>query len=88
VLGRIALSKGDLKSAAQYLIRSGGTPGSPQLDTFGPDMRLARKLIQHGEKDAVLQYLDLCRKFWREGGATLDDWTNAIKNGKISDIYP
>jgi len=88
VLGRIALNQGDLQGAARYLLRSGRTPGSPQLNTFGPDMSLAKKLLQRGEKDAVLQYLELCRKFWSMGGTTLDDWTNAIKIGKIPDSHP
>jgi hypothetical protein len=39
-------------------------------------------------EDAVLQYLELCRKFWSMGGTTLDDWTNAIKIGKIPDSHP
>jgi hypothetical protein len=48
-------------------------------------MSLARELLEKGERDTVLQYLELCRKFWNNGDAIerLDEWTKIIKEGKV-----
>jgi hypothetical protein len=82
VLGRIALKQGNVKTANEYLLKSGQTPGSPVLGSFGPSMILAKELLEKGEKDAVLQYFEQCRKFWKMGGERLDTWTEEVKAGK------
>ena len=70
-LGRVSLMSGDLAGARSELIAAGQTSGSPQLCSFGPNMRLAQDLFRAGERDIVLQYFELCRRFWRMGnGAT------------------
>jgi predicted Zn-dependent protease len=86
VLGRIALKQGDVKKAVQYLLDAGKTPGSPQLDSFGPNMCLAKELLEKGEKDAVLQYFMHCRKFWSMGTEKLNNWTKEVKAGKTPDF--
>jgi hypothetical protein len=86
VLGRVALNRGDIELADQYLLASGKTPGSPQLDSFGPNMTLAKDLLAKGESDSVLQYLDLCKNFWEGERQQLDAWRNAIRGGKIPDF--
>ena len=50
VLGRIALRHGDRETARKELRAAGRTPGSPQLNSFGPQFTLARELLQHGEQ--------------------------------------
>jgi len=64
VLGRAALRAGNRAEARRALLAAGATPGSPQLDSFGPRFVLARELLDKGEKDVVLQYLDSVGKFW------------------------
>ncbi len=64
ILGRVALREGDVAEAGHFLIAAGKTPGSPQLNSFGPRMTLARELLEKGEKAAVLEYLDLVAEFW------------------------
>jgi hypothetical protein len=64
ILGLVALYDDDLEAAKRYFIQSGQTPGSPQLDTYGPNMLLAKELIERGHKDIVLEYFQLCSKFW------------------------
>jgi hypothetical protein len=83
VLGRIAIQRGDLKQASQYLLAAGGTPGSPQLDSFGPNMTLAKELLEKGESGVVLQYFALCRNFWKDGTRQLDEWTAAVRGGEV-----
>lgn len=86
VLGRVALSRGNVKQASQYLLASGKTKGSPQLDSFGPNMTLAKELLEKGESGSVLQYLELCKNFWEGQQQKLDDWSNEIRNGKTPDF--
>lgn len=86
VLGRIAVTEGQLDEAKRYLIEAGKSPGSPQLDSFGPNMSLAKDLLEKGEKDVVLEYFALCRKFWKMGSASLDQWTSEVKGGKTPDF--
>ena len=86
VLGRIALHEGQTDEAKQYLLKSGQTPGSPQLNSFGPNMSLAKDLVEKGERDTVLQYFQLCRKFWKMDYGKLDEWTQAVQAGKVPDF--
>jgi tetratricopeptide (TPR) repeat protein len=83
VLGCVALKQGDVKQADEYLLKAGQTPGSPTLDSFGPNMSLAKELLEKGEKETVLQYFELCRKFWGMGGENLDNWTKEVNAGKV-----
>jgi hypothetical protein len=86
VLGRIAVAEGRIEDAKRYLIEAGKSPGSPQMDSFGPNMSLARDLLEKGERDAVLEYFTLCRKFWKMHHGQLDDWTRDVKAGRIPDF--
>jgi tetratricopeptide (TPR) repeat protein len=86
ILGRLALADGDVEKAKAYLLKAGATPGSPQLNSFGPDMTLAQELLRKGETEVVLEYFDLCAKFWEMGRDNLDEWTMAIENGKTPSL--
>jgi hypothetical protein len=81
VLGRIALASNDLASARAELLAAGRTPGSPQLNSFGPNMRLARDLLAVGERDSVLEYIDLCGAFWKMGEQDLPRWRQRSRRG-------
>ena len=83
VLGRIAVREGRIEEAKQYLLAAGKSKGSPQMDSFGPNMSLAKDLLEKGERDTVLQYFELCRRFWRMDYGKLDDWRQEVKAGKI-----
>jgi len=86
LLGRIALQRGDISSAKEHLLAAGETPGSPQLNSFGPNMTLAKELLEKGERDAVLTYLQSCLKFWKMGGDKLQSWVTTVKGGGIPDF--
>ena len=87
ILGRIALKSGDIEKAKSFLLASGQTPGSPVLDSFGPNMMLAKELLEKGERQAVLDYFALCAKFWTmDDGAKIKQWTEEVKAGRIPDF--
>lgn len=96
ILGLAALKENDIAKAKQCLLAAGNTPGSPQLDSFGPEMTLAQELLKRGEKQVVLDFLDLVAKFWatpkpgtdskflhlyQEHGAKVQQWKNEIRSG-------
>jgi tetratricopeptide (TPR) repeat protein len=65
ILGLIALAHGDVAAAERELLESGRTVGSPQLNSFGPELDLANALLQLGRTDAVIEFLWLCERFWK-----------------------
>lgn len=84
VLGRVALSRDkNVTLAKSSLLAAAQTPGSPQLNSFGPNMSLAKDLLTLGERDTVLDYFTLCRKFWKLSPGKLDEWTATVKGGGI-----
>lgn len=84
ILGRIALKEGDIAKAKQCLVAAGKCGGSPQLDSFGPDMTLASELLARGERETVIQYLELCGRFWKKDAT--DKWIGEIKNGQTPQL--
>lgn len=84
ILGRIAAQEGNIVAAELHLIRAGGTPGSPQLNTGGLDMKLARDLIKLGRDSVVLEYFDLCKTFWTD--PKLDAWITDVKENRMPDF--
>ncbi len=71
-----------MEGAKTQLHAAGETPGSPQLNSFGPNMSLCADLLKRGETEAVLDYFAQCGKFWRMGKDRLDTWTKEAKSGK------
>jgi hypothetical protein len=75
-------------SAVAHLAASGAIQGGPVTKSFGPRMELAKLLLEGGEKNQVLQYLENCKKFWSmEGGIPkLERWIGAIQTGAAPDF--
>ncbi len=82
ILGRIALKDGSQDLAKEYLIKAARTPGSPQLNSFGPRFELAQELLDKNETEIVLQYLEECRRFWTSKGNGLVKMITKIKSGE------
>lgn len=83
VLGQVALARGDLPLASRHLREAGTTPGSPQLDSFGPDLALASELLAQGVRDEVIGYLVDCKAFWKSLDVRqLDTWCTRIRAGE------
>lgn len=86
VLGRIALAEGNAAEAKKRLLASADSKGSPQMNSFGPNMLLAKELLARGEKDVVLEYFQRCSTFWKMGTERLATWTEAVKKGETPDF--
>jgi hypothetical protein len=86
VLGRIAVQEGRMDDAKHHLLEAGKSPGSPVMNSFGPNMSLAQDLLEKGERDVVLEYFELCRKFWQMDRGRLDQWGQDVKAGKTPDF--
>ena len=87
VLGLLALDRGDVACAKAELVLSGETPGSPQLNSFGPTMHLARELLKHGHTEVVLGYFQQCRRFWSIGTTWLDLWEQVALSGRVPNCF-
>lgn len=80
LLGRVAFARGDLVGPGVELLEAGRTPGSPQLNSFGPNMTLARELLGSGQTAPVRAYFSLCRRFWLPQFADpkLNEWDSDV----------
>jgi hypothetical protein len=85
-LGRIAIREKNFDAAGAFLIKSAQHAGSPQLNSFGPNFQLAKELLQAGQPAPVLEYLELCGKFWKMDRGSLAHWTQTVKDGRIADF--
>jgi len=81
ILGRLAILDNDINLAKKHLFAAVKTPGSPQLNSFGPNMALAKDLLEKGQKEAVIEFLYQCKKFWTNH-EQINKWVKDIKDGK------
>ena len=65
ILGKISLIENQIELAKDYLIKAGNTPGSPQLNSFGPNMSLAKDLLENGEKESVILFIEQSKSYWK-----------------------
>lgn len=57
--------------------------GAPTLNSFGPNMSLAKELLERGEREVVLEFFELCRTFWECEEGRLDTWSDDVRRGEI-----
>jgi hypothetical protein len=86
ILGRVALRQGDTASAIRYLYAAANVSGGGSLSSFGPNMMLAKELLEKGQRQAVLEYLRLCAKFWSYDRGQIARWTAEINAGKTPEF--
>jgi hypothetical protein len=82
VRGRVALARG----GKQPTLRVRDIAASPQLDSFGPNTALAHELLERGETGVVLQYLQLCKRFWEEDFGAVRAWTGDVVAGRFPEF--
>jgi hypothetical protein len=85
VLGRVALDQGDVETAKSELFASipSGTPPGFNLE---PNRTLAQDLIDHGERDIVIQFLEQSREFWKNDQGAINHYIKLIKAPGTHDI--
>jgi hypothetical protein len=83
VLGRIALSKGDVMGAKRHLLASADSKGSPQLNSFGPSFLLARELAVKGERETVIAFLDSVARFWANPDERTEPNSKSVASGNL-----
>jgi hypothetical protein len=88
ILGRLALRESKLDAAKRFLLAAGRTPGSSSLDGLGPNMALAKDLLDGGETAAVLAYLESCGQFWNGNRGKLAEWIALVRAGLTPDFGP
>lgn len=86
VLGRVELAQGNTPLAENHLLASAKTPGSPQLNSFGPNTSLARDLLEKGDTAPVIQFFGLIQNFWKMSRGKPAEWTAEVEAGKIPDF--
>lgn len=64
IRGKLRLAEGDSSGGAVELVAAGDVAGSPQLDSFGPDLSLAWQLLNLDQDAAVVEYLRRIARFW------------------------
>ncbi len=82
VLGRLAMKDGDIAKAKEFLVASAAGQGVGE--SFGPSLTLAKELLDKGEKDAVIQFLESYAK--DPDNPCYTQWIQAIKEGKKPDL--
>ena len=86
VLGTIALRRGDMKSADAHLIAAGAAKGQPSLGSFGPSLKLAKSLLDAGERDAVLEFFGLMPSSWPNESLQFAKWSEDVRSGRKPDF--
>ncbi|MCG8084077.1 MAG: hypothetical protein AB2689_23435 [Candidatus Thiodiazotropha taylori] len=81
-LGIVELRKKNITASASHLVLAGQSTGSPQLDSFGPDLKLANVLLKKGQREAVAKYLSGVKRFWEMDEGRIDSWLKDIEAGK------
>ncbi len=86
ILGLLALHDGKTNQAVEFLGAAGASNGSPQLNTFGPSMILAKELSEAGRQAAVIGYLRSVKRFWTMDRGSLDSWVGELEAKRIPDF--
>ena len=76
----------DFREAGKRLLTAGKMPDSGRFSSSGPNMSLAKDLLEKGEKEVVLEYFRLCSQFWERGKDSLDKWSVLVRGGRIPDF--
>jgi ATP/maltotriose-dependent transcriptional regulator MalT len=85
VLGLVVLKRGDVAAARAYLLASTKTKGNSSLNRWGPNLALAKELLDKGENEVVLEYLQSSKSFVT-GNPKLDEWIATLKGGRAPDL--
>lgn len=85
-LGLMSIKNGKIDEATGYLLKAGKSAGSPQLDSFGPELDLANLLLKLGQQDEVVRYLKDIEAFWEMHDGRINRWIAEIERGGQPDL--
>jgi hypothetical protein len=81
-LGSVAFRQGDKVAAGRYMLAAAEAKGTPSLGSFGPNMTLARDLLNAGEKDTVLEFFRLMAISWPRESVQFGKWADQVRAGE------
>jgi hypothetical protein len=90
--GLIALNAGKLDEAIQFMDNSttacqADVDSSIQCSLLPPNLDLAEKLFELGERVAVLRYLTECHNVWQNCRSQIEEWIHVIERGETPDFH-
>lgn len=87
-LGLMHFAEGDITGAKSELLKAGKAPSSIVLSITGPNMLLAKKILELGDREVVFQYLKYCRGFWSLPFRWyyVPSWKKEIAQGRVPDF--
>jgi len=80
-LGMREFALGNIDAAKTHLLAAGKSPGSPQLNSFGPEPYLADALLKRGASKEVTEYLMGVSRFWKLDHGVVAHWLSRIERG-------
>ncbi len=86
ILGRVAAAKGDLIEAKKRLIASLTMPATIKNALFEPNMTLAQDILDAGDREAVLEFLEASRVFWKFDRGRIDRMISFVKKAPSVDL--
>lgn len=75
-----------IEEVKKYLREAGKSPGSLQMDSFGPNMILVQELLKIGQKEIVMEFFGSYAKFWKMDHGKLKQWEAQVEKGEIPDF--
>ena len=66
--------------------KAGKSSGSPQLDSFGPELDLANLLLKQGKAAEVKSYLLDIQTFWKMDNGIVNEWIEAIDRNEKPEL--
>ena len=86
--GLFALEADRVEEAKLHLLQSVGIPRSPVVFAFGPNMLLAKQLLERGERLVLYQFFSLCKLCWwfPFRWYRVAQWRGAMLRGELPDF--
>src|SRR5439155_18601717 len=85
ISGIVALGSNDVTNAKRQLLESvrvctkDGYPCIPNR-LYGFNVSLAQKLLEYGQRDAVIDFLAQCQRIWSHQRGQINTWIEAIRS--------
>jgi hypothetical protein len=79
VLGRLELARGNAAAAREHMLASVTPPAPIKNLTLRPNMQLAQEILDAGDKDSVVAFLEASRTLWPFDQGRLDHVINFVK---------